>query len=284
MVKSMTGYGRTSNEFFTIEIQSVNHRFCEISLKSPSQIFLFENKIKDLIKSKVSRGKFYVFVGYEKGSNIILDKQLAKESLKQWQELGAEMGLQNDLKLSHLLNMKDIATKTSGNNHIEASWPHLKKALLKGLNNLLAMREEEGKKIELEFNQRLKILDDLVNQLMIRAPQVPLLYKERLEAKIKELMAKEVVDELRLVQEVAIYADKCDITEELVRLQSHVRQFEETLRQSEAIGRSLDFLAQEINRELNTIGSKANDLQMIQLVLKGKNELEKIKEQIANVE
>lgn len=280
----MTGYGRSSNEYFSVEIQSVNHRFCEITLKAPPQIFSFENKIKDLIKNKIQRGKFYIFVNYEKGIVPIVDKKSAIENLKFWQELAIELGLENDLKLSHLISMKDTLNKGKGAVDTSDVWQHLEKILLKALNKLIVMRKAEGEKIKTEFKERIAILNELLVQIQEKAPQVPLIYKEKLKIRLNDLMTKDVLDETRLAQEIAIYADKCDITEELVRLQSHICQFEETLNQSESMGRSLDFLTQEINRELNTIGSKANDLQIIQVVLKGKNELEKIKEQLANVE
>jgi len=283
----MTGYGRGSNEYFVVEIQAVNHKYCEIKFSLPYFMTFLENKIKDYVTQKVTRGKLYIPINFKNTgvSNFQIDTELAKTYLNSFRNLGKALRLKDDLKLSHIIGINGIVNKNFAIEEKDKLWAWLKKPLEEALEELISTRIIEGSKIEAEFKTRLKTIKGLVTEIEKRTPQVISEYKERLQNRLDALQIdKELFDETRLYQEVAIFVDRSDISEELLRLNSHIQQFEETLTLDKPVGRQLDFLAQELHREINTLGSKTGDIKIIQLVLKAKTELEKIREQIQNVE
>lgn len=285
----MTGYGRGSNEYFVVEIQAVNHKFCDIKVSSPYFMTFLENKIKEYVQKKVSRGKLYIPIN-AKNTNVSfgkfqIDEELAKTYLNSFRELSKSLRLKNDLKLSHIIGINGIISKNVIIEQKDKLWEWLKKPLDKAIEELIDTRVIEGRKIEAEFKTRLEGVKELVAEIEKRVPQVISEYKEKLQNRLEALgVDKEVFDEKRLYQEIVICADKCDVTEELLRLKSHIQQFEDTISLDKSIGRQLEFLAQELHREINTIGSKTGDIKIIQLVLNVKSELEKVREQIQNVE
>jgi uncharacterized protein (TIGR00255 family) len=285
----MTGYGRGSNEYFIIEIQAVNHKFCEIKISAPYFMIFMENKIKEYVKEKISRGRLYIPINcrnVEASFNKFqIDEELAKAYLNSFRKLCKSLRLKDDLKLSHIIGINGIVNKNFIVDQKDKLWYWLKEPLDKALKELISTRILEGKKIEIEFKTRLKSIKELVTEIEKRAPQVVLEYKEKLQNRLEFLeIDKESFDEARIYQEIAIFADRCDITEELLRLKSHIQQFEDTISLNSPVGRQLDFLTQELNREINTIGAKTGDIKIIQLVLNAKSQLEKIREQIQNVE
>ncbi len=289
MLKSMTGYGGGSNEYFTIGIQSVNHKFCDIKISSPYFMTFLENKIKEYVKEKITRGGIYISINFKNAdvsfNKFQIDKELAKTYLDSFRELSKSLRLKDDLKLSHIVGIDGIVSKNSVAKEKNKLWEWLKEPLNKALKELISARVIEGRKIEAELRTRLNGIKELIVEIEKRTPQVVLEYKEKLQNRLEALeIDKEVFDERRLYQEITIFADKCDITEELLRLKSHIQQFEDTLSLDKPIGRQLEFLAQELHREINTVGSKTGDIKIIQLVLNAKSELEKVREQIQNVE
>ncbi len=291
MLKSMTGYGRSSNEYLIVEIQAVNHKYCEIKVSLPPFMTYLENKIKEYVITEVARGKLYIPIILKNPNTSVskfqLDKELARTYLKSFRELSKSLRLKDDLKLSHLIGLEGIVTTNRISEQRDKSWEGLQKPLAQALEELIATRVVEGEKIESEFKTRLNSMVELVTEIEQRAPQVVLDYKEKLQKRLETLQInfdKTHLDETRLYQEIALFADKCDITEELLRLKSHLQQFSDSITSDKPVGRQLEFLAQELHREINTIGSKTGDLKIIQLVLNAKNELEKIREQIQNVE
>ncbi|MDI6734873.1 MAG: YicC/YloC family endoribonuclease [bacterium] len=294
MLKSMTGYGRSSNEYLIVEIQAINHKYCEIKVSLPPFMTYLENKIKEYVMTRVARGKLYIPIILKNTNTSVnkfqLDKELARTYLDSFRELSKSLRLKDDLKLSHLIGIEGIVSNGRVSEQRNKSWEGLQKPLAQALEELIATRAVEGEKIESEFKTRLKSMLELVTEIEQRAPQVVLDYKEKLQNRLETLQINKGVsdktcfDETRLYQEIALFADKCDITEELLRLKSHLQQFSDTIILDKPVGRQLEFLAQELHREINTIGSKTGDLKIIQLVLNAKNELEKIREQIQNVE
>lgn len=290
-MKSMTGYGRAINGPFTVEIQSVNHKFCEISVKTPGCILPMENKIREFVKERVNRGKLYVLVNYEKTLAATgcarLNYDSAKMMLEALQELGRNLGIKDDLTLSSFISFdKSIwRQEESISLDMETLWTGLEVCLLEAINGVLSMRAIEGEKTKIEITERITLIKEYMVEIEKNAPTVSLEYAGALKKRLKALLGKEkIIDDARLAQEIAIYADKCDITEEIVRTKSHLEQFLSIIDKPEPVGRPLDFLIQELNREINTIGSKANNLSIVRAVLQIKNELEKIREQIQNVE
>ncbi|MEW6618907.1 MAG: YicC/YloC family endoribonuclease [bacterium] len=290
MLKSMTGYGAGSNEYFSVEIQAVNHKFSEIKILTPSFMTFLENKIKEYVQEKVNRGKLYIPINTKNSvtssfNKFQIDHNLVKAYLDSFRQVGKSFRLKDDLKLSHIIGISNIISKNSDMEIKDKLWEWLKEPLNKAVKGLLSTRISEGKKIETELKLRINNIKELVAEIEKKTPQVILEYQEKLKNRLSTLkIDKEFFDETRLYQEIAIFADKCDITEELVRLKSHIQQFDDTLAVDKPIGRQLEFLAQELHREINTIGSKTGDIKIIQFVLQAKNELEKVREQIQNVE
>lgn len=294
MIRSMTGFGRgraqADGREFLVEIKTVNHRYCDIYIKLPRQISFLEDKVREVIGKSISRGKVDVFINYEDFSedskNILIDEGLAKTYIKSVEYLRDKYGLKDDISVSLIAKFPDILKVEKPEEDEEKIWNLLYEALSHALDSLISMRETEGEGLKNDLLERTDAIEKVVQEISIRAPEVVKEYKCKLENRIKEILEQQVIDENRLAMEVAIFADRCNIDEELVRLESHINQLRQTLNSDSdtPVGRKLDFLIQEMNREINTIGSKANDLSITQSVVEIKSELEKIREQIQNIE
>ena len=287
MVMSMTGYGEGRNESFRVEMRSHNHRFCEILLRLAPELTPLEHRIKEHIKSKISRGRIQAFIAYdllEKG-NLEIDLGAAERLILRLREVGDSLKLRDDLSLGHLiLATRDILVPKEKGYDLEDLWGHLKEALDRAMSNLLIMRAQEGKGLHGDILGRVKTIRHLLEGIKGRVDEVVVEYKERLLKRVTELTEGKRFDQDRLNMEVAIFADKSDITEEVVRLTSHLEQVEQTLGMDGPMGKRLDFLAQELNREMNTIASKTSNVRIIQDAVEMKSELEKIREQLQNIE
>ncbi|MDI6791622.1 MAG: YicC/YloC family endoribonuclease [bacterium] len=288
MANSMTGFGQGSNEYFFCEIRSLNHKFCEIGVKLPSQLNILEDKIREYIKQKIARGRVFVFIrteaSVEAKRDVTVNLEAARAYLSAINQLSASLNLENDLKASHLLNLNDIITIQRADIDLDSTWENLKNAIDMALISLLEMKAKEGKELVLDISNRVSEIEEIITTVNVLASGVVDEYREKLTRRLSVIMPGQELDEARLAMEVAILADKSDITEELVRLSSHLAQIKETLSLEEPMGRQLGFLSQEVNREINTISAKTSNLKITQLMLKAKNELEKIKEQLQNVE
>lgn len=292
MIKSMTGFGRGENsqdgKEFTVEIKTVNHRYSDIFIKMPRQIGFLEDKVRELVGKAVSRGKIDVYITYHDYSDdarvVTLDEGLAKTYISATESLRDKFLLKDDITVSLISRFPDVLKVEQAQEDEELLWSVLKTALTKALDSLIEMREIEGEGLRNVLLERADFIDSIVAEIAKRAPEVPKEYKLKLEVRIKELLDQQTVDENRLATEVALFADRCSIDEELVRLASHIEQLREALSIDQPVGRKLDFLVQEMNREINTIGSKANDLSITKNVVEVKSEIEKIREQIQNIE
>lgn len=287
MTKSMTGYGLGKNEFFRVQIRSHNHRFCEAILRLPFQFAALEDKTREHIKGRVSRGRLQVDITYEdeKLSDFEIDQILAKRFISSLRQVGESLGLRDDLSLGHLIfAAKDIIRPKEKDYDLEVFWGHIKEALDMAIDSLLVMRTEEGKRLYEDILLRIKTIGHLLEGIKERTGEVVLEYKERLTKRISELSGVKDFDEHRLNLELALFAEKSDITEELVRLTSHLELMEETLGMDGPIGKRLDFLTQELTREINTVASKTTNTKIVQDAVNIKDELEKIREQVQNVE
>lgn len=292
-VKSMTGFGRGTGTFggldFTVDIKSVNHRFFDFSARIYKDYAFLEEPIKKRVAEAVARGKIDVYFHTEKSAeeaelSANVDKNLVRAYLDAAKLLQADFGVHNDLAASRLLTLPDVLTITQP----EISEEEVLAAVLAGVDQALAsfiaMREIEGSKLKADLLDNLKFIAAAVEKVETLAPASVETYRRRLEEKIRETLEDRSVDESRLLTEVAIFADKVAVDEETVRLRSHLSQFEELLEQGGPIGKKLDFLVQEMNREINTIGSKCNSIEITRIVVDVKACIEKIREQIQNVE
>lgn len=293
MIKSMTGYGKAETDSptgrLTVEIRSVNHRYCEIFVKLPRMFMPFENDIKKSVGQRLKRGKIEVFIQREEavagGALPVANLELAKAYYQAFNGIRESLGLKEEVPLALVAGQRDVI----GTSEITAAAPEtipaeLFSAVEAAVENLDAMRSREGGALLEDMSKRQALLSALIVRVAGRAPQVVADYAARLKERIAQLAVDSSVAEERLAQEIAIMADRCDITEELVRFNSHLQQLDEILVSGEPVGRKLDFLLQEINREVNTIGSKANDAETAVCVVELKAELEKIREQVQNVE
>jgi uncharacterized protein (TIGR00255 family) len=292
MIKSMTGYGRAETAIqgrsFAVETKSVNHRFLEVSLRMPSVLFPLELDFKKKIGEKFKRGRIEVFIRLEAenadvpGANLNLE--VVRNYLAVLQRLKDEFKLAGEVNLQMLVGFRDIFSQPAEDELSADILNHITGLLDEALAMLLKMRQDEGSAMYNDMEQRLAVINDTLKVINARAPQVVMEYQKRLVERIKDLTAGCVLDESRLAQEVAIMADKSDITEEIVRLQSHISQFTALLQSEEAEGKKIDFLLQEMNREINTIGSKSNDAEIARQVIEVKSELSKLREQAQNIE
>lgn len=288
MIRSMTGYGKGSNEYFKVEIRSLNHKICEIRIRLPQGFMLLEDRVRSHVKEKLSRGRIDVFIEEEKPLDVHttpkIDEGLIREFVNQLSNISKSIKLENDLKLSHLLNIPDIITIKRDPIDEEMAWTYLKEPLSEALQNLNKMRLKEGERLSQDIRKRVDGIGGALQRIKDKAKDLPKHTKERLEKRLHEMLGQHEIDENRLMLEIAILVDKYDITEEIVRIDSHLSQFEDMLERDEPMGKGLNFLSQELNREVNTISSKADNLEIIQETLFMKNELEKIREQIQNIE
>jgi uncharacterized protein (TIGR00255 family) len=291
MIRSMTGYGRGEHEEagcrFSAEVKTVNHRYCDIAVRIPREISALEEKAKKLVQRYVSRGRVDLVISMVETASrqvsVKVDKALVQGYLSAFREL-ASLGVKDDVTVSTLARFPQILLEEREDLAVEAMWPVLEVALMKSMESLLVSREQEGKGLAQDLESRLKGITKNVAEIEEKAPGVVEDYRNRLRERAEKLLHGQEVDEERFLMEVALFADKCSISEELVRLRSHANAFANALRQEDAVGRKLDFIVQEINREVNTISSKANDFEISSRVVEIKSEVEKIREQVQNIE
>ena len=292
MIKSMTGFGRAKCEYegreYNVEIKSVNHKYSDVSIKIPRQISYLEEKVRKEILTKVSRGKIDVFITLqdysEKGKNIKINKELAKVYISQLRELAEETGITADIDVIDISKFPEVLNISNQDNE-EIYWDELRGALDTALDNFVAMRETEGNKICDDLKVRMERIKEKVSKISSYSAGLVEEYIVKLNARVKELMSTDVIDENRLAQEIVIFSDKSSIQEELTRLDSHISQFLDLLSNGNSpVGKKLDFIIQEMNREVNTIGSKANSTKISEGVIELKTEIEDVREQIQNIE
>jgi len=292
MIKSMTGYGRgqqiIDGREITVEIKSVNHRYFEFAARVPRAYGYLEEKLKSFVQSKVSRGKVDVGVTIfnieGKDAQIEVNQSIATGYINALRKANETIGLTDDLALSQLIRLPDIFNVVKTTEDEEVIWNLVKSVVEEALNNFVSMRETEGQKMMDDIKSRLDYISELVEKVEKRSPLVTDAYRERLYNKISEILNDKKIDEQRILTEAAIFSEKTAVDEETVRLKSHIQQFTTLLESKEAVGRKLDFLIQEFNRESNTIGSKAQDVEITRIVVDLKSEIEKIREQIQNIE
>lgn len=292
MVKSMTGFGRAVKEIdgyvITVELKSVNHRYFEFSCRCPRQYGFIDDKIKSFVGSRVSRGKVECFVGIEaldtESADVAVNKTLASAYVKALGEIAAEYDLKADFGATAVSRFPDVLIVRKSEEDEEHLWSLVKSVTDEALDKFIDMRTVEGKKMYDDVYSRTEFILDTVAFIEERSPQTVKEYNDKLVERVHELIGDAALDEGRIIQEVAIYADKVAVAEETVRLRSHIEQLRNFLKSDEAIGRKMDFLLQEINRETNTIGSKCNDVDIARKVVDMKAEIEKIREQIQNIE
>jgi len=291
LIKSMTGYGvgrvKTDDGECLVEIKSLNNKYCDINIKNNFQSLEIEQKIEKLIKDRVSRGKVNIIIKVENygltEEKIILNEDVADSSYKNLKVLKEKYKLKDEIGIDSMLKFRDIFTIVKEEESARI-WPLVEKATNLALDSLLKMRGREGKVLVADIRKRVKKIQKLIDKIEKYSKSSPLDYKDKFLSKIKKLTEGLNVDEGRIELEAAIFAEKTDITEEITRLKSHLIQFDELLNSEESMGRKMDFLTQEINREVNTIGSKTGDIEVTSLVVLVKSELEKIREQARNIE
>ena len=292
VLKSMTGYGRNeaivNGKKITCEIKSVNHRYSDYNIKVPRYYGFMEDRVRNFVSQYISRGKVDVFVAIESydeaDREIKLNTELAKSYIAALVELKETFGLRDDISVSSVARYNDIFKSEKIEEDEEELWVSVKEVMLPMIEQFVAMREREGERIEKDLCARVEYMKTLSTRIDERSPQTVLEYREKLYSKIKEVLEDRAIDEARVLTEVAIFADKVAVNEEIVRLGSHFKEFYEIISKNEPAGRKLDFLIQEINREVNTTGSKCNDIEISKLVVEFKGEIEKLREQIQNIE
>ena len=289
---SMTGYGRGTASLegreLTIELKSVNNRFLDIGMKLPRQLSFLEDGLRKLLNDSLSRGHVDVFVNYRNlrsdAKTVRVDEALLKAYLTAARESAKAFDLADDLTLSKALTLPDVTTILPADEDQQALMDLAKSVMTEAIENLKAMRLKEGERLKLDLSARMDTMTGYAAAIERRAPAVVEEYRTKLTARIEELLGETEVDRARLATEVAIFADRAAIDEEIVRLNTHLIHFRELLVADEPVGRKMDFLVQEMNRECNTIGSKANDGELTSIVLLSKAEIEKLREQIQNIE
>lgn len=292
MVRSMTGFGRGEYvgkiKQITVEVKSVNHRYNEVPVKLPRQYSLLEETVRRTVLKYISRGRVEVYLKIENAAapvrQVQVDKELALAYYKALKDLAVATQSSLDLGVSSLAQFPDVLKVDEPAENLDEIWQEILIPLQEAMENLLHMRGLEGQKLKADLEERLVYIKQLKRKVEERGPQIVSLYREKLQNRLKELLDEGQVDENRLAAEVALFADRASIAEEIVRLDSHLDQFRQILEETNPVGRKLDFLLQEMNREINTIGSKANDLEITQNVVEMKSELEKLREQVQNIE
>lgn len=292
MIKSMTGFGRCEiqkgSRKFTVELKSVNHRYLDVNIRMPKKLNFFETAIRTLLKSYANRGKVDIFITYEDLSqsqvSVKYNAALAAEYLRYLRQMEEEFGLENDVRVSTLSRYPEVFTMEEQSEDEEELWNGLKEALEGAFGQFVETRKAEGENLKKDILSKLDSLEKEIVFVEERSPQIVAEYRAKLEDKMKELLADTQIEDSRIAAEVILFADKICTDEEVVRLKSHIQHMRNTLEEKEGIGRKLDFIAQEMNREANTILSKANDLEVSNHAITLKTEIEKIREQIQNIE
>ncbi|MGE5485037.1 MAG: YicC/YloC family endoribonuclease [Ignavibacteriales bacterium] len=292
MARSMTGYGRGESPGpryrVRVEIRSVNHRYCDVAPRLPKRAAALEDRVRKYIQSRVERGRIDVFVDIEDAGDapkqVIVDKGLALAYYSALKDMQGELGLSGDVDVSLLAGLPGVMSQQEEEEDTQTLWQSLESALAMGMQALLEMREKEGSSLSADILFRIETVGASISDIKARAPLMVEYYKQKLDNRIREMLPAGALDEMRLAMEVALYADRVNIDEEIVRISSHLEQLKASLASDQAVGRKMDFLIQEVNREINTIGSKAADAEVGGLVVKVKSELEKIREQVQNIE
>ncbi len=292
MIKSMTGYGRSqkilNGRDILVEIRSVNHRYYEYSSRIPRAYNYIDEKLKTLLKSRISRGKVDVSVTINniegRDTEIVINKGVAEGYVNALRSVAEDLNVADDLTLSKLIKLPDIFNVQKTPDNEEEVWNDVSEVAAEALERFVAMRETEGEKMRLDVLEKSECIMEMVAKVEELSPQTVENYRERLYKKLSEVLESRDIDEQRILTEAAVFAEKIAVDEETVRLRSHISQLRELVNSDESIGRKLDFIVQEMNREVNTIGSKAQDLGITKLVVDMKAELEKIREQIQNIE
>lgn len=291
-MKSMTGFGRAKLEknsrIYNVEIKSVNHKYNDISIKLPRSLSYTEEKIKKQISSAVSRGKIEIYITFEnyseEGKKVIVNRELVKGYIKEFQKLSEENNLNMNISVTEITKLPDVLTLKETSEDEETIENEVLECVQKAINNFVSMREKEGNKIKEDLNIRIERVKEKVEEISKYSTGLVEEYVVKLEERIKEILKTDIIDKSRLAMEVVLYADKCSVEEEITRLRSHIIQFKNMLEETNPIGKKIDFLIQEMNRETNTIGSKSGSLDITNLVINIKTELEDIREQIQNIE
>ena len=291
-MKSMTGFGRAklekNNRIYTVEIKSVNHKYSDISIKLPRSLSYLEDKIKKEIITNISRGKIDAFITFEnysnEGKNIIINKELVNKYIEEFKKIAEENSLSMNIPITEITKLPDVLTLKTIEEDEDVIQDEVLECLKEAIENFISMRETEGSKIKLDLSNRIKQIEKNVQKISEYSTGLVEEYVVKLEERIKDILKTNIIDEARLATEVVIYADKCSIEEEITRLKSHINQFKLMLEEQKPIGKKVDFLIQEMNREINTTGSKSGSLDITNLVVEIKTELENIREQVQNVE
>ncbi len=292
MIKSMTGFGRcevvNGERKITVEMKSVNHRYSEITIKMPKKLNFFEASIRGILKEYISRGKVDMFISYEDASLgrqcVKYNADVAKEYVDYIQAISDGFKLENDVKATTIARMPEVLTLEEQTVDEEDIWKDLEKAVRGASAQFVETRIAEGEKLKADLMQKLDGINEMVDKIVLRSPEIIKEYREKITAKVQELLGDTNVSEQVLATEIVVFADKICVDEEMVRLRAHVSGMKDTLNAGKDVGRKLDFIAQEMNREANTTLSKANDLTVSNIAIDLKTEIEKIREQIQNVE
>ena len=293
MIRSMTSFGRSNSEegkkrVFTVEMKSVNSRYLDVNIRMPKSIISLEEEIRKMISNSLNRGKVDVFINiknYNEGAGVPkVDINLAQGYLQCLKEIEEKLNIKNDISVMQIARFPEVITMIEEEDKIDEIWEELKPLISSSLDMMINMREVEGEKLKEDILIKINQIEELVSKVEEFADSIPKVFKQKLEERLKDLLGNVEVDENRIATEVCILADKATVDEEIIRLKSHINQVRETLKLNEPIGRKLDFIVQEMNRETNTIGSKSSDIQMTNIVIDIKNILEKIREQVQNIE
>lgn len=292
MIKSMTGYGRGESNLpgkkFNVELKAVNHRYSEVVLRMPRSLSQFEDRIRKIIQSRIARGRVDGFCSQEecgeKAVAVKVDKALAAAYYKAIKDLQEGLDITGSIKIKYLTDLPGVLVVEEPAENVEELWPAILEAVEAALESLIRMRETEGEQLASDLMQRIDRLVLINEQIRERSPAVVEEYREKLRTRLNDFIKDGSLDPERLTAEAAVFADRSNITEETVRLESHLKQAGACLKEGQPVGRKLDFIVQEMNREINTIGSKANDLEISRLVVEVKSEIEKIREQVQNLE
>jgi len=292
LIRSMTGYGSADLERdgqrLSAEIRSVNHRYCEVSLRAPKIVGLFEDQIRQLVQDRYSRGKFNLTITWtgagDSGEVLKLNETVADRYVSLFRQLESRYGVNSTLDVRTLATLPDVFSWEHTAMSDEETWDMVKSLVGKACDNMSAMKEREGQALSRDFEHRLKLVRTELDKVVERAPSRPIEAKERLMTRLRALLEDIEMDPARVAQEIALMADRLDCTEECVRLSAHLDQFRQLIEGSEMAGRKLNFLLQEMNREANTIGSKSNDVEITRAVIVIKEEIERLREQVQNVE
>ena len=293
MAISMTGFGRgefkNDNYHFLVECKTINHKYCDINVRLPRKISFLEDKIRNYVKNFVKRGRVDLYIKLDligsEDVNLKFDDKLATQYVNILKEIKEKFDLQDDISVMNVAKFPEIVKCEEKEEDEDLYWSMLKEALDMSMEKLAQMRKEEGEKLAIDTIERCDILANLIDEIEKYSNTVVDEYREKLNNRISEILENpSIIDENRLAQEVAIFADKSSITEEIVRFRSHIEQLRKTVEKNDSIGRKIDFLIQEMNREVNTTGSKSSNINITNLVVEVKSELEKIREQIQNIE